>query len=132
MDKTLQEKVELGLRVSHKMIDDMEKKLQEAISREDWKRAGDLKSYIDGMKQIEVVFDQAVQGSSADGKDRIIEEMKTEIKSLRGKVSALQSFGSAAVCKSCGEWYPNGYVCSCGRDNSYSDEEWANMQAVQP
>ena len=60
MDKTLQEKVELGLKVSQKMIADMEKKLQEAIEREDWALAADLKSYISGMSQIEIVFSQAV------------------------------------------------------------------------
>jgi protein-arginine kinase activator protein McsA len=60
MDKTLQEKVELGLKVSQKMIADMEAKLQEAIKREDWARAADLKSYISGMSQIEIVFSQAV------------------------------------------------------------------------
>jgi protein-arginine kinase activator protein McsA len=60
MDKTLQEKVELGFKVSQKMIADMEAKLHEAISREDWERAAYLKSYINGMEQIEIVFSQAV------------------------------------------------------------------------
>ena len=60
MNKTLQENVELGFKVSQKMIADMEKKLQEAIEREDWARAADLKSYISGMSQIEIVFSQAV------------------------------------------------------------------------
>jgi len=60
MDKTLEKKVELGLKVSQKMIADMEAKLQEAIRREDWARAADLKSYISGMQQIEIVFSQAV------------------------------------------------------------------------
>ena len=60
MDKTLQEKVELGLKVSQKMIADMEAKLQEAINREDWALAAHLKSYISGMSQIEIVFSQAV------------------------------------------------------------------------
>ena len=60
MDKTLEEQVELALRVSQKMIADMEVKLGDAIRREDWARAADLKSYISGMSQIEIVFSQAV------------------------------------------------------------------------
>lgn len=65
-----------------------------------------------------------------EDKDKIIEELKQEIESLRGKVGALQSFGSAAICKSCKKWYPVGYVCYCGRDNSYSDKEWAEAQVA--
>lgn len=60
MDKTLEEKVELALMVSRKMIEDMEVKLGDAIRREDWARAADLKAYISGMAQIEIVFTQAV------------------------------------------------------------------------
>ena len=60
MDKTFQEKVELGLKVSQNMIAEMEVRLQEAIRREDWARAADLKSYISGISQIEIVFSQAV------------------------------------------------------------------------
>lgn len=60
MDKTLQEKLELGLKVSQKMVADMEARLQEAIERENWSRAADLKSYISGMDQIIIVFSQAV------------------------------------------------------------------------
>lgn len=59
MDKTIAEKVELGVKVSQKMIADMEGKLADAIRREDWNRAADLKSYISGMSQILIVFEQA-------------------------------------------------------------------------
>jgi len=55
-EKTLQEKVQLGLHVTRKMIADFEDKLREAIKDENWSRAADLKAYIDGMLQIEVVF----------------------------------------------------------------------------
>ena len=60
MDKELKEKLELAFRVSQKMIADMEVKLGDAIRREDWARAADLKAYISGMTQIEIVFTQAV------------------------------------------------------------------------
>lgn len=66
-----------------------------------------------------------------EDKDKIIEELKQEIESLRGKVGALQSFGSAAICKSCKKWYPVGYICHCGRDNSYSNKEWAEAKVAK-
>ena len=56
MNKTLQEKLELGLKVSEKMIADMEDRLQDAIEHENWTKAADLKSYINGMDQIIIIF----------------------------------------------------------------------------
>ena len=60
MEKTLQEQIEIGFKVSRRMIADMEAKLEDAIRREDWLRAASLKSYIDGMSQILIVFEQTV------------------------------------------------------------------------
>lgn len=54
------QKAEIAVKVSRKMITDMEYKLQEAISHENWSRAADLKSYISGMEQILIVFEQAI------------------------------------------------------------------------
>ncbi len=59
MDELLQ-KVKLGIRVSEKMIADMDRNLQEAIAHENWTRASELKSYMSGMQQILIVFEQAV------------------------------------------------------------------------
>jgi len=58
--KTLQEKIELGIKVSKKMISEMEAKLQKEIDREDYERAAGLKSYISGMNQILIIFEQAI------------------------------------------------------------------------
>jgi hypothetical protein len=55
------------------------------------------------------------------------EELEFENKMLRSKVSALSTFGSAFICKSCGEYYPYGFVCQCGRDNSYTDKKWKEL-----
>jgi len=58
MEKTLLEKIEMAQKVTDKMIADMEAKLQQAIDKEDWARAADLKSYVSGMQQIQVVIQQ--------------------------------------------------------------------------
>jgi hypothetical protein len=52
----LQEKVEIGLKASQKIIADTEAKLQKAIKHEDWLHAARLKSYINGMQQITAFF----------------------------------------------------------------------------
>jgi len=58
MEKTLLEKIEMAQKVTDKMIADMEAKLQQAIDKEDWARAAELKSYVSGMQQIQVVIQQ--------------------------------------------------------------------------
>lgn len=58
MDKT--DKTELAFKATEKMIADIEKNLQAAIRLEDWSRAAYLNAYINGMKQIEEIFRQAV------------------------------------------------------------------------
>lgn len=56
-----QKKIDLAFSVANKMILDMEKKKQEAILSENWRRAAELDSYISGMQQILIVFEQGVK-----------------------------------------------------------------------
>lgn len=56
-----------------------------------------------------------------------IKELEKQIEVLQIKVNLLSSFApELKKCKSCKNPYVKGYVCACGRDNSYSDEEWNN------
>jgi len=48
--------LELSVQVINKMIVDSKKLMDEAITHENWWRAADLQSYIDGMKMALVVF----------------------------------------------------------------------------
>lgn len=57
MNETLREKLARSIKIANKMIADMEKLKSKAIDKEDWRRAGDLSSYIDGMKQTLVIFE---------------------------------------------------------------------------
>lgn len=56
MDKTLQEKIDLSLKVTQTMISKIEVKLQDAIKNEKWGYAAELESYLNGMRQIQIVF----------------------------------------------------------------------------
>jgi len=56
MNKHLQ----VALKTAHRMIDKMDKMTADAVRRENWKLAADLESYVDGMKQIRVVFELAI------------------------------------------------------------------------
>jgi hypothetical protein len=47
--------------------------------------------------------------------------LELEIKQLRSQIRAYEIFGEIATCKSCGEYYPIGFKCGCGRDNTYSN-----------
>lgn len=60
MDETLQEKIELGMKVTQKMISEMEVNLQDAIEKERWIRAAELDAYLRGMRQIQIVISQAI------------------------------------------------------------------------
>lgn len=53
MDK---DKYEISVKVAEKMIADANKSKETAISRENWGRAAELESYIQGMEQILIVF----------------------------------------------------------------------------
>lgn len=55
-----QDRITLAFKVSEKMIIDIEEKIQESIQSENWNRAADLKSYLNGMQQMLIVFEQAL------------------------------------------------------------------------
>ena len=57
-----QTKFELAQKVTRAMISDAEVELQHAIEEESWLRVADLASYISGMQQIKIVFNQSVAG----------------------------------------------------------------------
>lgn len=61
-------------------------------------------------------------------KDEQIKELKAEIKDLRLRLSAALENTTIYKCHSCEGYYNQGMVCSCGRDNSYSDKEWEEIQ----
>ena len=50
---------ERGFEVAERLIKDAEGRLQTAISDENWSRASELDSYVGGMNQILIVFEQA-------------------------------------------------------------------------
>lgn len=58
MNKTLLEKLEFAIRVAEKMIADFEKRKNDAVEKERWRIASDLATYIDGMNQMLVLFQQ--------------------------------------------------------------------------
>ena len=55
------EKLKLAFWVARKMISDSEERMREAIEHEQWSRAADIQSYISGMQQILIVFEQSVE-----------------------------------------------------------------------
>ena len=61
MSKTMQEKIEQAFKMSQKIIDDTQKLLDAAIEDKNWKRAAELDSYISGMEQTLIVFEQAIE-----------------------------------------------------------------------
>jgi hypothetical protein len=67
-----------------------------------------------------------------NAQDKEIARLREEIADLRGQISALSMFSPGLHrCKSCKGYYPSGYVCGCGRDNSYSDTEWAEVESAR-
>lgn len=62
-----------------------------------------------------------------DAKDKVILKLKKENDELRKKISILSGLVDVATCKSCDNPYLVGYVCECGRDNSYSNAEWKKL-----
>lgn len=61
-DEQLQKRVDVGLKITQKFINEMEISLRKAINDENWSRAAEIKSYISGMTQILIIFQQAVSG----------------------------------------------------------------------
>ena len=55
--RTLDQEIVFRQKIARKMMDDMDQKLADAVEREDWRKAADLKSYIDGMNQVVIIFD---------------------------------------------------------------------------
>lgn len=61
-----------------------------------------------------------------------IAQLREENKDLRARVSCYSAFsGSIYKCKSCDGYYMSGYICACGRDNTYSDKEWNAARALK-
>ena len=60
MDESMQEKIERAVVATNRIIAESSKELQKAIRREEWGRAATLKSFISGMNQTLVIFDQAL------------------------------------------------------------------------
>lgn len=58
-----------------------------------------------------------------------VAELEAENKKLRQGLSVASAFCDLRECKSCHKFFAMGYVCSCGRDNSYTDEEWRSALA---
>jgi hypothetical protein len=52
------------------------------------------------------------------------DELKLKLDDLKLQLAAALQNTIIHKCKSCAGYYNQGYVCSCGRDNSYSDAEW--------
>ena len=57
----LQDRIDLGLKMTQKMIDERMMLLNNALMNEKWHRAAILESYVHGMLQIQEVFSQAVK-----------------------------------------------------------------------
>lgn len=53
-----------------------------------------------------------------------VAELEKENRQLRAALSVASGFVNVRKCRSCDGYYPDGYVCSCGRDNSIPDDEW--------
>jgi hypothetical protein len=51
-------------------------------------------------------------------------ELLEKIKWLEKCMSIASEFVDIRKCQSCKNPYAAGYVCSCGRDNSYSNDDW--------
>jgi predicted PP-loop superfamily ATPase len=52
----------------------------------------------------------------------LIVELQEQVIEMQSKISALSLFGRAKICKKCKEYYPYGYVCKCGQDNSENND----------
>ena len=51
--------INAAMKAAQSMIDDMRRKLAQAVKDEDWRRAGELDAYISGMDQIYIIFEMA-------------------------------------------------------------------------
>lgn len=52
-------------------------------------------------------------------------DLVEEIACLKKCMHIATGFVDIRKCQSCKNPYASGYVCSCGRDNSFTNEEWA-------
>lgn len=50
--------------------------------------------------------------------------LEARIAQLEKIVAVASRFVNIGFCKSCNNPYAKGYICNCGRDNTYTDEEW--------
>ena len=66
-----QTKFELAQKVTRAMISDTEVELRRALEKESWFRAGDLASYLAGMQQIEIIFNQAWESKKEKTKEKV-------------------------------------------------------------
>lgn len=53
---------------------------------------------------------------------------EAEIKDLRLRLAVALENTIILKCHSCDGYYNQGFVCSCGRDNSIPDKEWEELQ----
>lgn len=58
----------------------------------------------------------------------VIEDLESAIEDLKQKVDVLETYSTAKRCKSCQNWYLEDTICECGRDNSYTNEEWKRRE----
>lgn len=50
-------------------------------------------------------------------------QMEEQISDLEKQLAVAQHFCQIRKCRACDGYYPNGYVCQCGEDNSIGDDE---------
>lgn len=55
-------------------------------------------------------------------------ELEDTISRLESKLNVASGFVTIKTCLSCNAAYASGYVCYCGRNNSFSDKEWLEME----
>ena len=51
-----------------------------------------------------------------------IDELKQRLAAAEAQLSIASHFCDIRQCRGCDGYYPHGYVCACGEDNSYEPE----------
>lgn len=57
-----------------------------------------------------------------------IKELRNKINNLEKRLEVTERFCRVLKCRSCEGYYAEGYICDCGRDNTYSNKEWKELK----
>lgn len=56
-----QDKVRMAMEIINKWVSEHEEKLDSAIKRENWRSIGEIDAYLSGLRQAQILFEQATR-----------------------------------------------------------------------